>query len=100
MYADPRRSTQIRADLRYLFCHVDAGVEDVGLGELLVLGNDDRESLVFAVVLALKETHSAVILRVFRVADTTFLVSGPTRGFHAFLRIEILNFLRRLICFE
>src|ERR1044071_1629816 len=94
------RFSRIRTIRLLLICHVDAGVEDVGLGEFLVLGHDDRETLVFAVVFALKEAHGAVILRVFRVADATLLVSGPTRGFHAFLRIEILYFLRRLICFE
>src|ERR1043165_1224894 len=66
------------------FRHVDAGVEDVGLRELLVLGHDDRESFVLAAVFALKETHGAVILRVFRVADAALLIRGPTGRFHAF----------------
>src|ERR1700752_77646 len=80
-----------------LFRHLDASVEDVCLGKLLILGDDDREALVLTTIFSLKETNRAMVLRVVRVADASFLVSGPASRLHAIIRIEILNFLGGLV---
>src|SRR6267142_784883 len=62
---------------------VDAGVEDVSLLCLLVLGQHYRQAFLLVAVLARKKTDCSLALLIFNVAHTTLLVWDPPGCFHA-----------------